>query len=74
MTMPQTGPNANAPTSTGISEKSNLRNGGINGSGTSRYISTNAIAVRMAVTVIRRIMALRRVLESAMPTGVETDM
>ena len=44
--------------------------GGMNGSGTSRYISTNAIAVRIAVTVMRRIMALRRSMRLAYCSSV----
>ena len=47
------------PGSTGTSEKSNFKNGGMKGSGISRYMSTTARAVMMAVQVILVIITLR---------------
>ena len=66
MTTAQTGPNANAPISAGSSAKSNFKNTGMNGSGISRYMRRTAIAVRIAVAAIRRIMILRAALESVL--------
>ena len=57
--MPYTGPNAKVPTRTGISEKSNFRNGGISGSGTSRNMRATASAVKIAVVVMRTMIGRR---------------
>ena len=72
--MPQKGPNANAPISTGSSAKSNFKNTGMNGSGISRYMSRTAIAVRMAHAAIRRIIIVRVILESALTVTLVSDI
>ena len=41
------------PIRTGTSEKSNFKKGGKNGNGISRYISTTAIAVKIAAEAMR---------------------